>query len=118
MHPSIVDILKEAKYNYSIFNYKSFLAIHSNELKLLYYYFCLSTLLGSHTYKFSVNDLLKFWPKSKNRSTLFKRKQILYDLLDQFCDIQDKIPDIKILLEKNMDVIVNVIVKKKQLQLN
>uniref|UniRef100_UPI003002179A hypothetical protein n=1 Tax=Anunuuluaehu liula TaxID=3049639 RepID=UPI003002179A len=58
MHLSIVDILKEAKYNYSIFNYQSLLDIDSNELKLLYYYFCLSTLLGSYMYKFSFNDLL------------------------------------------------------------
>lgn len=56
MDASVVDILTEAKYNYSIFNYQSFLDIHSNELKLLYYYFCLSTLPGSHVYNFSFND--------------------------------------------------------------
>ena len=118
MHPSIIDILTEAQYNYSIFNYTSFLNIKSNELKLLYYYFCLSALPGSYNYKFSFNDLLKFWPKSQNRSTLFKRKQILYDLLDQFCHIQNSIPDIKISLDKREDVIVNVVVKKKQLKLS
>ena len=118
MHPSIVDVLKEAKYNYSIFNYQSFLDINSNELRLLYYYFCLSTLPGSYIYKFSFNDLLQFWPKSQNRSTLFKRKKVLTDLLDRFCSIQDKIPDIKIYLEKNANIVVNVLVKKKQLKLN
>ena len=120
MHPSIIDILKEAKYNYSILNYQSFLDINSNELKLLYYYFCLSTLPGSYASKFSINDLLKFWPKSENRSTLFKRKRLLYSLLDQFCYIQDKIPirDIKISLEKKGNIIISVLVKKKQLKLS
>ncbi|MGH1163436.1 DUF1368 domain-containing protein [Bacillus mycoides] len=120
MHPSIIDILTEAKYNYSIFNYQSFLDIDSNELKLLYYYFCLSTLPGSYMYNFSFNDLLQFWPISKNRSTLFKRKQILHDLLDQFCYIQDRIPirDIKIVLKKKENTVVNVLVKKRQFRLS
>lgn len=117
MHPSTIDILQEAKYNYSIFNYKSFLTIHSNELKLLYYYFCLSTLPGYYSCKFSFNDLLKFWPESQNRSTLFKRKQNLSNLLDKFYHIQHEIPDIKISLEKDINVIVEVVVKKKQLKL-
>jgi hypothetical protein len=43
MHPAIIDMALDAKYNYALLNKNSYYAIKSDKAKLLYYHFCLST---------------------------------------------------------------------------
>ena len=117
VHPSIIDIFKESNYNYAIFNKMSFYALEINELKLLYYYFCLSTLPGSFSKEFSIDDLLKLWSKSDIKQTISKRKKMLINLLLKLEQDKAKISDLDILIKKNGNKIVGVNVQKKQLRL-
>lgn len=117
MHVAIYDILKFSDYNYSIFNKKSFDILKENKLKLLYYYFCISTLPGCFSKTFSIDDLLKLWPASKNRQTILKRKKNLYNFLKKIDRSQDKLLDLNLTLEKENNKIITVKVNKKKLNL-
>nr|YP_009392348.1 hypothetical protein [Osmundaria fimbriata]ARW60910.1 hypothetical protein [Osmundaria fimbriata] len=102
-HPSIIDLFKESNYNYAIFNKKSFYSLQFDELKLLYYYFYISTLPGSFSKRFSIDNLLKLWLRSEVKQTISKRRKILVELLIKFEENKMVVYDLNIVLEKNKD---------------
>lgn len=84
MHPVISDILRESDYNYTIFNRQSYESLKSKKMKLLYYYFSISTLPGSFSKKFFINDLIELWPKTTNQKRIWVKRMELLKMLKQF----------------------------------
>ena len=121
MHPVIIDMALESKYNYAILNKDSYHSLDSDKTKLLYYHFCLSTLPGGRPVTFSINDLLKLWPnRARTRVMKHKRKRELEGLLNSLTQQIYKrcIQDLSIdLVYDQKNSLESVIVQKHHLQL-
>ena len=117
VHSSILDIIYQSDYNYTLLNKKIFYALDNNQLRLLYYYFSLSTLPGLFSQKFSLDSLLNLWPESQNKLTIFRRKQALYKILEELIKNKDQMYDLNIALHQEMGKVVSVTVKRRKLKL-
>lgn len=121
MHPVIVDMALESKYNYAILNKESYHSLDSDKTKLLYYHFCLSTLPGGFVVTFSVDDLLELWPKSAQiKQARYRNKRELLVLLDNLIQQIDEghIQDLSIkLVYDQSNSLESVIVRKYHLRL-
>nr|YP_009295224.1 hypothetical protein BI108_pgp171 [Dasya binghamiae]AOH77236.1 hypothetical protein [Dasya binghamiae] len=117
MHPIILDMYKDATYNYSLFNQNSYNKIVSDKLKLLYYYFCCLTVPEGHLITLTINDLLLLWPKSNLRQLISQRKQEIVQLLKDFVNLNSELDDLDINLNYQKSEIIGIKIKKCQLRL-
>nr|YP_009488789.1 hypothetical protein Grafi_p221 [Grateloupia filicina]AWD77281.1 hypothetical protein Grafi_p221 [Grateloupia filicina] len=116
MHPIILDISKEATYNYSLFNKNSYNSLSSDKIKLLYYYACCLTFPGGHPVKLSLDNLLSLWPPTNLRQVKQKRKQEMIQLLQDFAALESKLDDLDISLIYLNYEIVGINLKKRKLK--
>ena len=118
MHTAVFDILKLSNYNYTIFNKKSYRLLTCNKMKLLYYYFSLSTLPASFSQNFSVSELIDLWPNTQNQKTLWARKNQMSFLLQEFVNKSKEMIDLDAHLLKNGTELMGIRVKKRKLILD
>uniref|UniRef100_A0AAU7YQZ8 Uncharacterized protein n=1 Tax=Gracilaria hainanensis TaxID=2871843 RepID=A0AAU7YQZ8_9FLOR len=57
MSPPIISMLK-ATNNYSIVNWQSFLKLPNNQIRLLYFYFCLNVKVSKYFTEFGIKSLV------------------------------------------------------------
>ena len=117
MHPVVLDMIKEATYNYALFNRNSYDCLSSDKMKLLYYYFCCLTVPGGNFVTLNLEDLLILWPKSNVKKTIKARQQELAQLLQEFISLQSKIYDLDLTLVFANNQIAGIKVKKRYLTL-
>ena len=116
MHPIVLDLL-DANYNYALLNKQTYDLLPSDQLKLLYYHFCLLTLPGCNSVTVLLDDLLTLWPKTNHLKTKQKRKREIITLLQNFIVLETKISDLNTELMMRDGKVYGVTIQKRKLNL-
>ena len=117
MHPIILDMIKEANFNYSLLNKNSYRKMHSSKLKLFYYYFCCLILPGQYPIKLSIDDILSLWPKTKFKQVINQRKKEIVEILKIFVKLDSQLEDLDSQLIYRNNEVIGIQLKKTKLLL-
>lgn len=121
MNRLTIEILLYANHNYTYFNIKTYQNLESSQLRLLYNYFCSTTLPAAYPVEYKLEKLLQLlWTKCSNKETLKKRKKNLIDYLETLerKSQNGEIEDMNFYLIKDSAKTIGVSVKKNKIKIS